>query len=66
MRELRGGAQRELKAALAAKVALVPGSNFLSGQNNLSNAANEEFNKMNNDPLVAMREAEQEAPHPCK
>ena len=39
----------------------MPGSTFLNGQNNLSNAANEEFNKMTNDPLVAMRAAEQKA-----
>ena len=40
----------------------MPGANFLGvGQNNLSSAANEEFNKMTNDPLVAMRAAEQKA-----
>ena len=44
------------------KVEHLPGSNFLAvGQNNLSSAANEEFNKMNNDPLVAMRLEEQKA-----
>ncbi|EOD22508.1 hypothetical protein EMIHUDRAFT_240288 [Emiliania huxleyi CCMP1516] len=40
----------------------LPGSNFLNGQNNLSSSHNEEFNKMNNDPLVMMRAKEQEAP----
>jgi hypothetical protein len=44
------------------KVEHLPGSNFLAvGQNNLSSAANEEFNKMSNDPLVAMRLEEQKA-----
>ena len=45
------------------KIADLPGSNFLqqTGQNNLSSSANEEFNKMNNDPLVMMRAKEQEA-----
>uniref|UniRef100_A0A6U5MLP7 CBF1-interacting co-repressor CIR N-terminal domain-containing protein n=1 Tax=Calcidiscus leptoporus TaxID=127549 RepID=A0A6U5MLP7_9EUKA len=43
------------------KVEHLPGSNFLNGQNNLSNAANEEFNKMTNDPLVMMRAEEQRA-----
>ena len=44
------------------KVAHLPGSNFLPvGQNNLSSSRNEEFNKMNNDPLMAMRLAEQQA-----
>lgn len=33
----------------------LPGSNFLIGQNNLSSAHNEEFNKMTNDPLLMMR-----------
>ena len=43
------------------KVEALPGASFLHGQNNLSTASNEEFNKMNNDPLLAMRAAEQAA-----
>ena len=43
------------------KVEALPGANFLIGQNNLSSAANEEFNKMNNDPLMQMRAEEQKA-----
>ena len=44
------------------QVETLPGANFLGvGQNNLSSSANEEFNKMNNDPLVAMRVEEQKA-----
>ena len=43
------------------KVEHLPGSNFLAGQNNLSSASNEEFNKMSNDPLVQMRMEEQKA-----
>ena len=35
--------------------------NFINGQNNLSNAVNEEFNKLNNDPLIMMRAEEQKA-----
>ena len=41
------------------KVEVLPGSNFINGQNNLSNAVNEEFNKLNNDPLIMMRSEEQ-------
>ena len=43
------------------KVEHLPGSTFLAGQNNLSSAANEEFNKMSHDPLVQMRLEEQKA-----
>ena len=43
------------------KVEQLPGSTFLIGQNNLSSMANEEFNKMTNDPLMAMRAEEQKA-----
>jgi hypothetical protein len=43
------------------KVEHLPGSSFLAGQNNLSSAANEEFNKMSHDPLVQMRIEEQKA-----
>ena len=43
------------------QIEVLPGSNFLNGQNNLSSAANEEFNKLNNDPLVMMRAQEQKA-----
>ena len=44
------------------QVEVLPGANFLGvGQNNLSSAVNEEFNKMNNDPLVMMRMEEQKA-----
>ena len=39
----------------------MPGSNFINGQNNLSSASNEMFNKMNNDPLMVMRAEEQKA-----
>ena len=38
---------------------MLPGSNFINGQNNLSNQVNEEFNKLNNDPLIMMRSEEQ-------
>ena len=41
------------------KVEVLPGSNFINGQNNLSNQVNEEFNKLNNDPLIMMRSEEQ-------
>merc|ERR1712194_652753 len=43
------------------KVEVLPGSNFINGQNNLSNQVNEEFNKLNNDPLIMMRSEEQKA-----
>ena len=46
---------------MAAPVEVLPGSNFINGQNNLSNAANEEFNKLTNDPLMMMRAEEQKA-----
>ena len=45
----------------AAQVEVLPGSNFINGQNNLSNAVNEDFNKMTNDPLMMMRAEEQKA-----
>ena len=41
------------------QVEVLPGSNFINGQNNLSNQVNEEFNKLNNDPLIMMRSEEQ-------
>ena len=47
--------------AAVRQIEVLPGSNFLNGQNNLSSAANEEFNKLNNDPLVMMRAQEQKA-----
>merc|ERR1711935_1165936 len=43
------------------KVEVLPGSNFINGQNNLSNQVNGEFNKLNNDPLIMMRSEEQKA-----
>ena len=52
----------EVEESEVKKVESLPGANFLGvGQNNLSSAANEEFNKMNNDPLLAMRAEEQKA-----
>ena len=46
-------------ARACAQVEVLPGSNFINGQNNLSNQVNEEFNKLNNDPLIMMRSEEQ-------
>ena len=52
----------EVEKSDVKQVEALPGANFLGvGQNNLSSSANEEFNKMNNDPLVAMRTEEQKA-----
>ena len=60
---LRGKAVEEQPEQSDVKqVESLPGANFLGvGQNNLSSSANEEFNKMSNDPLVAMRQEEQKA-----
>ena len=46
---------------IATQVEVLPGSNFINGQNNLSNSVNEEFNKLTNDPLMMMRAEEQKA-----
>ena len=41
---------------------MLPGSNFINGQNNLSNQVNEEFNKLKEETRALKQVAEHEAP----